>query len=267
MDIEGFGGAGVRIEASNVTIGALPDRHAAVHVPLQHVQGQRQGRGRRRERDAEPDRGQPDAEQRRGRRSTSAPTAARRTTPSDADTGADGLHNFPIGVLSERDPVSNVLKVSGVDVPADAGEAIDIYAQSAADAAKGAEPTDYVGSTTVGYMGGWSFDVPASVPANDTFFSATVTTAADGTSELSPICTDPDGDGNPDSDGDGLCDTWETTGIDADDDGKVDLTLPGASPHAQGPLRRDGRDGRRREHDPPRTARSRTSSTPSRTRR
>ena len=67
------------------------------------------------------------------------------------------------------------------------------------------------------------------MPANDTVFSATVTTAADGTSELSPICTDPDGDGNPDSDGDGLCDTWETTGIDADDDGTIDLTLPNAS--------------------------------------
>ncbi len=38
----------------------------------------------------------------------------------DADSGANGLHNFPIGVLSEKDPVSGQVKVSGVDDLADA---------------------------------------------------------------------------------------------------------------------------------------------------
>ena len=35
----------------------------------------------------------------------------------------------------------------------------------------------------------------------------------------------------PDTDGDGLLDTWETSGIDADGDGTVDLTLPFANPN------------------------------------
>ncbi len=40
-----------------------------------------------------------------------------------------------------------------------------------------------------------------------------------------PACFDTTGDGNPDSDGDGLCDNWETQGIDGDGDGVVDLKL------------------------------------------
>jgi hypothetical protein len=38
-------------------------------------------------------------------------------------------------------------------------------------------------------------------------------------------CSDTDADGNVDDDGDGLCDNWETAGIDADGDGTVDLHL------------------------------------------
>lgn len=36
---------------------------------------------------------------------------------------------------------------------------------------------------------------------------------------------DVDGDGNPDDDGDGLCDAWEVRGIDANDDGMIDLSI------------------------------------------
>jgi hypothetical protein len=48
---------------------------------------------------------------------------------------------------------------------------------------------------------------------------------------LTPLC-DHAGTGAPDhdTDGDGLCDGWETNGIDGDDDGTLDLRLPGASP-------------------------------------
>ncbi len=229
MDIEGFAASGVRIEASNVKVGALPTDTPTCTFPCNTFKGNAKGAVAV----ASGSQNLIEGNRMQNNGPAAIDLGADGRTANDArdvDSGADGLHNFPIGVLSERDPVSKILKVSGVNVPADAGEAIDIYAQSAADAAKGAEPTDYVGSTQVGYMGGWSFNVPASVPANDTFFSATVSTAADGTSELSPICTDPDGDGNPDSDGDGLCDTWETTGIDSDGDGTVDLTLPNASP-------------------------------------
>jgi len=38
-------------------------------------------------------------------------------------------------------------------------------------------------------------------------------------------CSDTDANGNPDNDGDALCDNWETAGIDADGDGTIDLRL------------------------------------------
>ena len=70
----------------------------------------------------------------------------------DADTGANGLHNFPIGVLGGARPGLQGAARSRASTCGrrDAGEAIDVYAQSAADAARGAEPTDYVGSAQVG---------------------------------------------------------------------------------------------------------------------
>ena len=44
---------------------------------------------------------------------------------------------------------------------------------------------------------------------------------------------DIDGNGNPDNDGDGLCDSWETSGIDVNHDGIIDLNLGalGANPN------------------------------------
>lgn len=56
--------------------------------------------------------------------------------------------------------------------------------------------------------------------------SATATDIDGSTSEFSPVCGDPDGDFHPDSDGDSLCDDWETKGIDFDGDAKTDLPLP-----------------------------------------
>ncbi|MBL8950548.1 MAG: thrombospondin type 3 repeat-containing protein [Myxococcaceae bacterium] len=43
-------------------------------------------------------------------------------------------------------------------------------------------------------------------------------------------CRDTNGNGNVDDDGDSLCDSWETTGIDVDLDGRPELLLPGADP-------------------------------------
>jgi hypothetical protein len=67
-------------------------------------------------------------------------------------------------------------------------------------------------------------------PAGDTvseaaadFFIALDDTPAQ---QQQPDCEDTDENGSADNDDDGLCDNWETSGIDADDDGKVDFTLP-----------------------------------------
>ena len=51
----------------------------------------------------------------------------------------------------------------------------------------------------------------------------------------------------PDADLDGLLDSWETIGLDADGDGTIDVDLPsfGRRPTAQGPVPRARRRGRR----------------------
>jgi hypothetical protein len=50
--------------------------------------------------------------------------------------------------------------------------------------------------------------------------------ALDDTQIQQPDCEDTDKNGSVDNDNDGLCDNWETDGIDSDDDGQVDFTLP-----------------------------------------
>ena len=136
------------------------DQHAVVHVPVQHVQGQREGRvavftgtqndvdGNRMKNNARP----------------AIDLGADGRTPNDAkdaDAGANGLHNFPIGVLRRRTRSPTRIKVSGVDPAADAGERSTSTPRARPTRRSGAEPTDYVGSMTVGYMGGWKLDVPA----------------------------------------------------------------------------------------------------------
>src|SRR6185436_18653421 len=58
--------------------------------------------------------------------------------------------------------------------------------------------------------------------------TATAINSNGSTSEFSPnapACSDPDGNGNSDDDADGLCDNWETNGIDLNGDGIIDLPL------------------------------------------
>jgi CSLREA domain-containing protein len=229
LEIDGFQGAGVRVQASDVAVGALPDDSPACAFPCNTFKSNSgaavavaSGRG-----------STVTGNRLVGNARPAIDLGANGRTPNDkgdADTGANGLRDFPIGVLGAQDPVSGIRTVSGVSAAADAGALVDVYAQSTVNAARGAEPAAYVGQAQVTETGAWELDVSEGLPAADAFFSATVTTPGDGTSELSPLCGDPDGDGNPDSDGDGLCDDWEAKGIDADDDGTIDLALPGASP-------------------------------------
>lgn len=53
--------------------------------------------------------------------------------------------------------------------------------------------------------------------------------ALDDSHSQQPDCEDTDGNGSVDNDGDGLCDNWETIGIDSNDDGSVDFTLPASA--------------------------------------
>ena len=53
-----------------------------------------------------------------------------------------------------------------------------------------------------------------------------------------PACVDTDRNGTADNDGDGLCDNWETEGIDFDNDGNIDLHLE-AAPYGASRDRKD----------------------------
>jgi len=145
--------------------------------------------------------------------------------------------SFPAGVTSHLDRDTNMLRVSGIletDHPADA--VIDFYInpRSAADQRKVREAREYLGSVKPDPSGGFTESFPLGVgplpPLG--FISATATNKSSSTSEISRVCGDTDGNGNPDNDGDGLCDDWEVDGIDFDDDGNFDLDLKKLDPVA-----------------------------------
>ncbi len=56
-------------------------------------------------------------------------------------------------------------------------------------------------------------------------------TLDDTPQQQQPDCEDTDENGSNDNDGDGLCDNWETTGIDSNDDGTVDFVPANADPN------------------------------------
>ncbi|MBJ7472394.1 MAG: hypothetical protein JHD16_13895 [Solirubrobacteraceae bacterium] len=226
LSIKRFAGPGMRIQASQTLIGGLPDGPTSCASPCVTISDNAgpgivvAGTGS-------------NGNALRGNRivANGGPAidlgADGRTAndAGDSDGGANGLHNFPVAVLGTSEPRSGQRRVAGQSDPRDAGRQVDVYAQPAVTPGRGAEPTDYVGSATITASGGWVVNVPTSIPATTRFFSAAITTSTDGTSELSAICGDPDGDGTPDTDGDGLCDDWERSGIDIDENGTVDLPL------------------------------------------
>lgn len=57
--------------------------------------------------------------------------------------------------------------------------------------------------------------------------------ALDDSQTEQPHCHDTDGNGLVDNDSDGLCDNWETEGIDVNDDHNADISLPEADPNRQ----------------------------------
>lgn len=138
----------------------------------------------------------------------------------DQDSGPNGLMNFPVavtlgtaengqrvlsGIIDTIDPASVTIDIYGVETPNELGVGGGL---------------EWIGSGNPDSTGIFQFVIPN---VSYQLFSATATDANGATSEFSPVCSDPDGDGKPDSDGDGLCDIWEQNGIDYDMDGQVDL--------------------------------------------
>lgn len=144
-------------------------------------------------------------------------------TAVDSDDGPNHLLNFPAGVT--KSSASGVTTITGlVDDPQPLSTVVDVYEVTEVDPSGFGPGRVYLGSATPDAQG--LFKLVLVIPV-DGFVSATLTDGggSGSTSEFSAVCGDPDGDGNPDTDGDGLCDDWEDDGIDYDGNGSIDLDL------------------------------------------
>ena len=156
----------------------------------------------------------------------------------DTDTGPNELMNFPMGVtalpsLSNPDQIV----ITGIAESASTVADVDIYMSSARDATGFGEGEKHVVTVQPNTHGIFSITVDRA-ELTMPFLSATITSFDGSTSEFSAVCGDTTGDGNVDTDGDALCDDWETNGIDYDGDGTVDLPLNQA-PYNASPTSKD----------------------------
>lgn len=156
---------------------------------------------------------------------------AARETDSDSDTGPNSLINFPAGLFADAlDALPGKLIVTfiletPVPPPFVLDHQLDLYASSSVKPDGAGEAEEFVGSFTVS-PGFNRFTIDdLLIPIDKPHLSAAIVDGVGNTSELSQACDDTDGDGNLDSDDDGLCDDWETAGIDYDGDGTIDLNL------------------------------------------
>jgi CSLREA domain-containing protein len=169
----------------------------------------------------------------------------------DADAGANGAINFPTEVMSTvqaanpQVPGAGDTVVTGTLSPAPAtetSETVDVYGLTAPDDSSDPQPADqvdswgearaWIGNATVQPDGTFYLPVSADDASKYVSYSATATDADGNTSEVSPICMPLAGQTSDDADGDGICDEWETKGVDFDGNGTRDLDLAayGASP-------------------------------------
>ncbi|HEU0009817.1 MAG TPA: immunoglobulin domain-containing protein, partial [Verrucomicrobiae bacterium] len=107
---------------------------------------------------------------------------------TDADTGPNGLQNFPI--LADARSIDGVTTIDGsLDSVSDAEYRLDFYLNDAADPSGFGEGAVHIGSTTVILRNGGSQDFSVSLPVTATFVqfvTATATDPAGSTSEFSP---------------------------------------------------------------------------------
>ena len=138
----------------------------------------------------------------------------------DADTGANNLQNTP--TITGVPPAIPATVTGFINSAPNTTYTLEFFATAHGDPSPLGEGRYFLGSAlvTTDGSGHQSFSVSTSGPvlAGD-FVTATATDPAGNTSEYSH-----------DADYDALLDGWETTGIDFDRDGTVDLTLPGANP-------------------------------------
>jgi len=147
-------------------------------------------------------------------------------TSSDSDSGPNNILNFPVALTSHYNGThSFITGVIYTNLPTER-PSIDIYLNQKPDSSGFGQGQHYwktIPFAEINSDGTFKTLITGALPFS--FISATAVNFEGSTSEFSPVCGDPDGDGNPDSDGDGLCDDWETAGIDFNGDATVDLNL------------------------------------------
>ena len=153
----------------------------------------------------------------------------------DQDAGPNGLINFPVAVTVGKDENGDRTLSGWIDVPDPSNTTIDIYGLNEPHESGVGGGFAWIGSGEADSSGVFQFVLGAAV--SYPFFSATATSIDGATSEFSPVCGDPDGDGKADSDEDGLCDDWEINGIDYDMDGVIDLQF--TERNALDPMQKD----------------------------
>ena len=150
---------------------------------------------------------------------------------TDADSGANNLQNAPDLLSVTTDGIASTTTVVFLlDSNPSTNFRIEFFFNRAKDASgaddfsslgEGGQFIDFANATTAPVGGNqptYTYVLNSVLPAGE-FVTATATDPNNNTSEFTH-----------DADLDGLLDSWETTGIDANHDGTIDLTLPGANP-------------------------------------
>jgi hypothetical protein len=141
----------------------------------------------------------------------------------DADTGANGLQNFPL-LDSARLGPTNLMILGHLDSKPNTTYRLDFYSMDSVSHSHFGEGKDHLDSTFVTTGANGRAPIAATVrlpPPAHQFVSATATDPQGSTSEFSQCF------GLADADSDGIPDFWETSGwgIDVNSDGKIDQDL------------------------------------------
>jgi CSLREA domain-containing protein len=145
---------------------------------------------------------------------------------TDSDDGPNDLMNFPAGVsvVPDMDMPDKATLVGFVDTPLATGAVVDLYTVEDPDDSSFGEGQVHLGAVRPAPNGLFQMRVDLA-DVLWPFVSATATDILGSTSEFSAVCEDTDQNGTVDNDQDGICDNWETEGIDYDGDGDIDLPL------------------------------------------
>jgi hypothetical protein len=141
----------------------------------------------------------------------------------DGDTGANGLQNYP--VLTSVTVARGQATIKGFLNSQPKGTyTIEFFANTAPNRSGFGDGEKFLGDTTLPTDANGHVDFTltlADAGSPDDFIAATATDTVSGdTSGFSMVSRA----------GDGIADAWKTQGIDINEDGTIDLTLPGANP-------------------------------------